>query len=90
MNKNINSNTLGIIGSFVLLVAVVAGFLWLWNGTNPGSTSASVATANYQKVNIDADKSIAEKLLSDRNTSAVIPVKSPSADAIGKTNPFTP
>lgn len=89
MNKEISSRTLGTIGSFIVLLAVIGGFAWMYFSAQTTVTSDATIDAQYQKIEISSLKTQAEKLVADKQNYGSLPVSVPSSDQIGRDNPFT-
>ena len=88
MNKNINTQTLGLVAAFLLLVATAGGFFWLWNSSQPGEVSDVSVDQKYQKIDISTIKSDAENLTRNKENQGNLPLVAPAADQIGRDNPF--
>ncbi len=79
--------TLSIVGSLILVVAVVGGFFWLWQMSKDYNANPAVED-NLKPVEIESVKKDAENVLSGLDKSSDIPISTP-VDKMGKTNPFT-
>lgn len=88
MNKDLSTKTLGIIGSFFVMIVVIGAFFFVWKSAQPATVTDVAIDQKYKKVEISALKTEAEKMIADRQNAGDLPVKAPTADQVGKDNPF--
>lgn len=88
MPQNNRSKTFGILGSVILLIGTLAGFFWLWNSAQPEIVTNSSIDQKYQKVEIAGLVSDAETLIANKQNAGGLPVLTPTADKMGRDNPF--
>ena len=88
MNKGSKSKALGIFGSLIVLIGTVAGFYWLWNSAQPVTVTNTEVDQKYQKIEISGLKTDAESLIANKQNAGNLPVLAPTADQIGRDNPF--
>lgn len=81
--------TLNIIISLIFLLAVGAGYYFIWSGARSASQGTTVsATVSYTPVDVSGIKAQAEKLVQSRQNNAGIPIPAPTGK-LGKTDPFS-
>ena len=81
-----NTRIIGIIISFVFLIAVIGGFFWVWTQTKNFTVDTKVAS-NLKPVEIASTKTEAITLLSGLQKFSDIPIPVP-VEKMGKANPF--
>lgn len=86
MKKQVNNQTLALIGSFIFLFFVVIGFGWLFLTSKP-SDSNIVLSETYNTVEIGSLKSQAQSLIQSKGNLVQMPITTP-VSGVGKTNPF--
>lgn len=81
--------TLNIIVALIFLLAVGAGYYFIWSGARSASEGTVVSiTPSYKPVDISGIKSQAEKLIQSRQNNAGIPIPTPT-EKLGKPDPFS-
>ncbi|OIN88822.1 hypothetical protein CO019_01100 [Candidatus Berkelbacteria bacterium CG_4_9_14_0_2_um_filter_42_30] len=75
------------IVSLVLLVFVVAAFVWLWFGSQRPSAEIYKSAENLEPVTITGVESRAKTLLEGLKNNAAIPIPEPTGKE-GRTDPF--
>lgn len=86
MKRKFDYKTLNLMGSILLLLAVLAGFFWLWNTRN--AKIAVKVSPKYEKIQIEELKKEATSLVETTENLSGMPLQAPSADKIGRDNPF--
>lgn len=87
MKKSIDSKTLGLIVSIILLIATIGGYVWMWTSVQSEISSDS-GTITYQAVSIDSIEADAKALVKDKVNQGNLPLAVPTSDKIGRENPF--
>lgn len=82
-----SKNSGGIIASALLMVVTLYGFFWLWNQAKPVEQPV-VANPLYEIVDISGLKNEATTLIADKTNAGNLPVLVPTADRIGRANPY--
>lgn len=81
--------TLNLVVSLVFLLAVAAGYYFIWSSAKSGSSGTTVdIVTSYTPVDVSGIKTQAEKLIQSRENNAGIPIPTPT-DKLGKTDPFS-
>jgi len=88
--KKIDSSLYSLIGSLAVLVAVIGAFFYMWQSSQSAASANVVADARYQVVDIGDTVTVATALVADLASKADLPVVAPTADKVGKENPFKP
>jgi len=88
MGKEAKARMYGIVGSSILLIVTIAGFFWLWNSTRSAAVADTSAAQTYQTVEISSLAETAKSLVSGKQNAGYLPVQAPTADQIGRENPF--
>lgn len=81
-----NPKIIGIIVSFVFLIATIGGFFWLWTQAKNFTVDTKLAT-NLKPVEIASTKNEAITLLAGLQKFSDIPIPIP-VEKMGKANPF--
>lgn len=89
MNKSIDTKTLGVIGSSLVLILTLAAFFWLWSSARPAAVVDTAVDQKYQRIEIDGLKADAEALIANKQNAGSLPVQTPTADKMGRDNPFS-
>jgi|GEM_PF-4803002 len=76
----------GTIGGILFFIATGAVFYWLW--TTSQAPAANVAVNPTPVADISSLKDQAKELIAGRENLAGIPVVAPTADKVGRNNPF--
>lgn len=84
MNKN--KQLYGLIGSILFFIATGAAFYWLWTTSQAPATGAIISAPAVADISGLKDK--AKTLISGRENLSGIPVLAPTADKVGRDNPF--
>lgn len=90
MKTKIDSSLYSMIGSVAVLVIVVGAFFYMWQASESAASANVVVDARYQVVDIGDTVSVATALVADLSSKADLPVVAPTADKVGKDNPFKP
>ncbi len=82
-------SSLGMIGSVLFIIIVVASFYSIWSkSNNPGKSSVKTVVNTYAPVDISGMKAQAVSIISEYENNSGIPIPTPT-EKMGKVNPFT-
>jgi len=90
MKTKLDSKTLSLIGGIASVVLVVGVFLYMWQNGKPLASESAIVNPNYKIVEIGTTISEVQTMMNKLSPEAQLPVTAPTADKIGKDNPFTP
>jgi len=90
MKMKIDSKMLSLIGSLVMLAVVCGTFYYMWQNAQPLTTVKAVPNPKYKIVDLGDTLKQASTLVADLRSQATLPVTTPTADKVGKDDPFTP
>ena len=90
MKTKLDKNLFSLIGSLVMLIGVVGGFYYMWQIAQPTKSSVAVVSTEYKIVDLGDTLTQATTLLASLRSQATLPVTAPTADLVGKDNPFIP
>jgi hypothetical protein len=90
MKTKIDSKLYSLIGSLSFLAIVIGAFLYMWIGSQSAANGEVAIDADYQVVDIGDTVTVATALVADLTSKAILPVVAPTADNVGKENPFKP
>ena len=81
--------TLNLTVSLVFLLAVVAGYYFIWSGAKSAASGTNITSVtNYTPVDVSGIKAQAEKLIQSRQNNAGMPIPTP-IEKLGKPEPFS-
>ena len=80
-------NQIGLVLGTLLLLATAICFFLLWNNLRASSQAENI-TNNYPVVSIKDKKKNVEDLLLGKTNLSQMPIPAPTADSVGRDNPF--
>jgi hypothetical protein len=90
MKTKLDPKILSLIGGIAAVVIVIGAFLYMWQNGKPATGETVITDAKYKTVEIGNTIGDAQTMMNKLSSKATLPVTAPTADKIGKDNPFTP
>ena len=88
MKLNINKNLLALIVSCVFCLLIIGGFVWLWTLSQSQVAAKTTYDQKYRVVELGSTITDIESKVAGFKMQASLPVTAPTADRVGKPNPF--
>jgi len=90
MKAKLDKQLFSLIGSLVMFAAMIGAFYYMWQTAQPVKKTVVVISNKYKIVDLGDTLTQATSLLASLRSQATLPVTAPSAEEIGKDNPFIP
>ncbi|MEI7792053.1 MAG: hypothetical protein WCI57_01040 [Candidatus Berkelbacteria bacterium] len=90
MKTKLDPKILSLIGGIAAVVLVIGAFLYMWQNGKPVAGEKIITDVKYKTVEIGTTIADAQIMMNKLSSKATLPVTAPTADKIGKDNPFTP
>jgi hypothetical protein len=88
MRKDLKTQNLALLISFLFFLGTGGAFFWLWKTSQPAAGSVSTVDEQYITVEIGSVKKEAEDLLKSKDNLVQMPLVAPT-EKVGRDNPFS-